>query len=381
MRFVIRCCSVAALILLGISPLAPHDGNPHRPWLGDRAFRGLFCVHADVLPRLAQAVRGRGSSHDSRSSVGGLQALTADRSSNILAAFYGAGGVLAAALLAELFIRVFADRSPKPSRGHSYKISRVDTRAARASCYFCYARKTYNQSNGMTKRGCCYKMSNFLQFRNRCFRSFLILGLFLFLLIAFLKVVSGSLLLRPLETRFPPGKRTPGDQITGIVLIGGFHLDIRIADERFDIRTGMSQRVMETVRLSKLYPKAKILYSGGGTEAQLGKEILVRLGVERGRIILEDRSKSTAENASFSKLVVAPNRSEKWLLVTSAFHMPRAMGAFRAIGFPVEADPVDFKSSKKDADQGEQAVLALREYMALFAYWLSGQSNELFPSR
>ena len=176
-------------------------------------------------------------------------------------------------------------------------------------------------------------------------------------------------------------RRMPEDQIAGIVLIGGFHLDIRIADEQFDIRPGMSERVMETVRLSKLYPQARIVYSGGGTEAQLGKEILVRLGVERERIVVEDRSKSTAENARFSKIVAAPKQSEKWLLVTSAFHMPRAMGAFRAIGFPVEADPVDFKSSKKDADQREQAVLALREYMALFAYWLSGQSNELFPSR
>jgi uncharacterized SAM-binding protein YcdF (DUF218 family) len=204
------------------------------------------------------------------------------------------------------------------------------------------------------------------------------LGLFLFSLIAFLNV-SGSLLLRPLETRFPVLRQT--DQIAGIVLIGGFHLDARIGDKGFDIRSGMSERVMETVRLSKLYPQARILYSGGGTEAQVGKEILVRLGVERERILVEDRSKTTAENARFSKTVAAPKKSEKWILVTSAFHMPRAIGAFRAIGFPVEADPVDFKSSKKDSDQREQAVLALREYMALFAYWLSGKSNELFPSR
>jgi uncharacterized SAM-binding protein YcdF (DUF218 family) len=221
-------------------------------------------------------------------------------------------------------------------------------------------------------------MSNFPWFCNRWVISFSILGLFLFPLIALLNV-SGSLLLRPLETRFPVLRQVPADQIAGIVLIGGFHLDIRVADQRFDIRSGMSERVMETVHLSKLYPQARILYSGGGTEAQLGKEILVRLGVERERIILEDRSKSTAENASFSKLVAAPKLSEKWLLVTSAFHMPRAIGAFRAIGFPVEADPVDLKSST-DAAQRKQAVLALREYMALFAYWLSGQSNELFPS-
>jgi uncharacterized SAM-binding protein YcdF (DUF218 family) len=224
----------------------------------------------------------------------------------------------------------------------------------------------------------CYKMSNFPRFCNRWVISFSILGLFLFPLIAFLNV-SGSLLLRPLETRFPVLRQVPADQIAGIVLIGGFHLDIRVADQRFDIRSGMSERVMETMRLSKLYPQARILYSGGGTEAQLGKEILARLGLERERIILEDRSKSTAENASFSKVAAAPKPSEKWLLVTSAFHMPRAMGAFRAVGFPVEADPVDFKSSKKDAGQGKQAVLALREYMALFVYWLSGQSDELFP--
>jgi uncharacterized SAM-binding protein YcdF (DUF218 family) len=219
----------------------------------------------------------------------------------------------------------------------------------------------------------------FLRSRNRCCISFLILGLLLFPLIALLNV-SGSLLLRPLETRFPVWRQAPAGQIAGIVLIGGFHLDIRLADEQFDIRTGMSERVMETVRLSKLYPQARILYSGGGTEARLGKEILERLGIAHERIDVEDRSKSTADNARFSKIVAAPKQSEKWLLVTSAFHMPRAMGAFRAIGFPVEADPVDFKNAKTHAAQRKQAMLALREYIALFAYWLSGQSSELFPS-
>jgi uncharacterized SAM-binding protein YcdF (DUF218 family) len=143
----------------------------------------------------------------------------------------------------------------------------------------------------------------------------------------------------------------------------------------------MAERIMETVRLSKLYPEAKILYSGGGAEAQLGKKVLMRLGIERERIIIEDRSRNTAENARLSKIVAAPKQSEKWLLVTSAYHMPRAMGAFRAVGFPVQADPVGLPRSKPDDEGGrEQAVLALKEYIALFAYWLSGQSNELFPS-
>jgi uncharacterized SAM-binding protein YcdF (DUF218 family) len=142
----------------------------------------------------------------------------------------------------------------------------------------------------------------------------------------------------------------------------------------------MSERVMETVRLSKLYPKARILYSGGGKEARLGKKILMRLGIERERIIIEDRSRTTAENARFSKIIATPKRSEKWALVTSAFHMPRAVGAFRAVGFPVEADPVDFRHSEANGRAREQTLLALREYIALFIYWLSGQSHELFPS-
>lgn len=98
----------------------------------------------------------------------------------------------------------------------------------------------------------------------------------------------GSWLLRPLETRFPVRRQAPTDQVTGIVLLEGFHLDSRVASElnshvaseldsraaseRFDIRSGIAERVMETVRLSKLYPEARILYSGGGMEAKLGKK-------------------------------------------------------------------------------------------------------------
>jgi len=227
----------------------------------------------------------------------------------------------------------------------------------------------------------------FKRFPNRRPISVLILGLFSFLLMIGLPDVVGSSLLQPLETRFPVRRPAPADQIVGVVFLGGFHLDSHVASaldshasEWSKIRSGLAERVMETVRLSKLYPEARILYSGGGPEARLVEKILIRLGVERERIIIEDRSRNTAENARLSKIVAAPKRSEKWLLVTSAFHMPRAMGAFRAVGFPVEADPVDVLSSRGDIGGREQAVLALREYIALFGYWLSGQSNELFPT-
>ena len=219
------------------------------------------------------------------------------------------------------------------------------------------------------------------RFASRRSISFFILGLFLILLLIDGVKVPGSLLLRPLETRFPVWQQTPTGQVVGIVIIGGFHLDSHVASaldshvasEWSDIRSGMAERVMETVRLSKLYPEAKILYSGGGAEAQLGKKVLMRLGVERERIVIEDRSRNTAENARLSKIVAAPKQSEKWLLVTSAYHMPRAMGAFRAVRISSGGRPSRFPEFKADDSAGEQAVLALREYIALFAYWLSGR--------
>ena len=212
-------------------------------------------------------------------------------------------------------------------------------------------------------------------------------GLFLILLLIALVNIPG-LLLRPLETRFPALRRAPSDRVAGIILLGGFHINSRVAteldsdvtSERVDVRSDLSERVTETVRLSKLYPDARILYSGGGTEAQLGKKVLMRLGVEHERIIIENRSQNTAGNARSSKIIAAPKPLEKWLLVTSAFHMPRAMGAFRAVGFPVQADPVDFRGLRAETGARQQAALALREYLALFIYWVSAQSNALFPS-
>ena len=63
------------------------------------------------------------------------------------------------------------------------------------------------------------------------------------------------------------------------------------------------------------------------------------------RLTLEDRSRNTIENAVYSKALAQPKPGERWLLVTSALHMPRAMGAFRQAGFAVEAYPVDYQTN------------------------------------
>jgi uncharacterized SAM-binding protein YcdF (DUF218 family) len=148
--------------------------------------------------------------------------------------------------------------------------------------------------------------------------------------------------------------------------------------------------------LARRYPDARIIFSGGSgavifnerPEAEFAVRLLETLGVPRGRVVAEDKSRNTVENARFSREIAQPKAGERWLLVTSAYHLPRAVGIFRQAGFPVEAHPVDWRTrGAADAlrpfpTAGEglrRTDTAVREWIGLMAYWLGGLSSELFP--
>ena len=91
----------------------------------------------------------------------------------------------------------------------------------------------------------------------------------------------------------------------------------------------------------------------------------------------------------FTKRLVAPEAGQTWLLVTSAFHMPRAMALFRKADFAVLPWPVDFRTSGREGvglfvdnpvDSLQATTIALREWIGLFAYWLSGRIDRPFPA-
>ena len=112
-----------------------------------------------------------------------------------------------------------------------------------------------------------------------------------------------------------------------------------------------AERITATVELARRYPNARIIFSGGTAaliqtpaEAAIAVREFEALGVAHDRITAEEQSRNTIENAVFSRLIAQPKPGERWLLVTSAYHMPRAMAAFRAAGFPVEAYPVDWRT-------------------------------------
>lgn len=204
-----------------------------------------------------------------------------------------------------------------------------------------------------------------------------------------------NLLILPLEQRFERADLT-GPPITGVVVLGGGE-DAGIALKRHTHALNEAgERISEAVALARVLPKARIVFSGGTAalfpgsdiEARAVRDMLISMGVAEARITLEDRSRDTWENAVFTKGVVTPQAGERWLLLTSAWHMPRAMGVFRAAGFPVEPWPVDYRTSGwgdavmffySPADGLRRLELVAKEYAGLIAYRLNGRSSSLFP--
>jgi len=206
---------------------------------------------------------------------------------------------------------------------------------------------------------------------------------------------AGALLLNALEERFPrPGLPQRVDGI--VVLGGGFDGAVNLARGGYELN-GSADRFVETAVLARRFPEARIVVSGGTgavflrgeADADTAPDLLGALGVEAGRLVLENRSRNTYENAQFTAALVPQKAGEVWLLVTSAFHMPRAMGLFRKAGFAVLPWPTDYRTSGREGvgmfrdspvDTLQTTTLALREWIGLAAYFLTGRIDRLLPA-
>jgi len=205
----------------------------------------------------------------------------------------------------------------------------------------------------------------------------------------------GNALILPLEQRFPPWDAARGAP-DGIVVLGGSISPEVSAARNVVALNEAAERVIVVAELARRYPVARIIFSGGngalisgpGTEAEAALRLFESFGIAPARVIAEDRSRNTVENAVFSRQLAMPKPGERWLLVTSAYHLPRAVGVFRQAGFPVEPHPVDWRTRGPQdalrtfsiASEGlARTDTAVREWVGLAVYWLTGRSSELFP--
>lgn len=206
----------------------------------------------------------------------------------------------------------------------------------------------------------------------------------------------GNVLTAVLEERFPPWQ-AEGRVPTGIIVLGGWTDTIVSGFRGEHALNDRGERPIEAIALARRYPSARLVFSGGdgnllgqsGSEAEDARRLSSDLGIDPARVAYERMSQNTWENARFTRDLVQPKAGELWLVVTSAWHMPRAIGCFRAIGFDVEAYPVDYRTrGLLDVTRGFPSVaegltrvdVATREWVGLLSYRLVGRSAALFPA-
>jgi uncharacterized SAM-binding protein YcdF (DUF218 family) len=207
----------------------------------------------------------------------------------------------------------------------------------------------------------------------------------------------GKLLLIPLETRF--GSWNPADgEPAGIIVLGGGIDPVMSQAHGSPSLSAAGTRIVVAAALARQYSRARVVYAGGSAnlinneaaEADAAATVLESLGLAPDRLQIERASRNTQENVDFAKKVADPKPGEQqWLLVTSAFHMPRSIGLFRKAGFSVQPYPVDWKTrgwSDALVPDGDflnglgLTNLAVHEWLGLSAYRLTGRTNEFFPA-
>ncbi len=203
-----------------------------------------------------------------------------------------------------------------------------------------------------------------------------------------------EIVLLPLEQRFPQYP-LDGPAPTGIIMLGG-GIEAGLSEARDQVVVNdAGERPIYFADLARRYPRSRLVFSGGSgfigggiSEADIVSRQADTIGLPRSRVILENRSRNTHENATFSAALVHPKPGERWLLLTSAWHMPRDIGCFRQAGFTVEAFPFDYRTKGWgdllhfhgfSSDGLLQFDLAMKEWIGLVAYRLAGYIPDWLP--
>lgn len=199
-----------------------------------------------------------------------------------------------------------------------------------------------------------------------------------------------------LENRFPTNPPISAD-IAGIIALGGTINQYVTAARKQPALTGGGERLTEFVHLARRFPNAKLIFTGGSgalidsrlKEADSARLFFNQMGLSDRKVIYEDQSRNTYENALFSKKLVGEEASRrKWVLITSARHIPRAIGVFRKAGWNVMAYPVDYQTAGLGRlEVGFRPLKglsslndALREWTGLIVYRVLGRTSAIVPS-
>ena len=191
-------------------------------------------------------------------------------------------------------------------------------------------------------------------------------------------------LLRSLENRFNVPSLTLGDQHAGVIVLGGAMGNPGIYKTHGQVPlSDAAERMTVPIALMRKFPNFELIFSGGEgrllptgtTEAELAGVFFSEQGVDMKRVSLESNARTTRENAKRVAELLGERCKQPWLLVTSAWHMPRSMAEFQAEGCNVTAYPVDFRTGKETSWTEYSMVsslmawqTALHEYLGMVVY-------------
>lgn len=211
-----------------------------------------------------------------------------------------------------------------------------------------------------------------------------------------LYTTTGALLTQVLEARFPRPQALASPPACIVVLGGGFESEVSTGRQNAELNTA-GDRLVEMMRLARRYPEAKIIVSGGDghmsavydDDTTIAMRLIDGFDIDPARIIPERLSRNTFENAVNTAAILKREKLGPCLLVTSAFHMPRAVGMFRVAGVTVIPWPVDYDTDGKTGlslDFYEPTAnfnlmtTALLEWSGLAGNYLAGRTGDFFPA-
>jgi uncharacterized SAM-binding protein YcdF (DUF218 family) len=217
-------------------------------------------------------------------------------------------------------------------------------------------------------------------FRHRWFGRWCV-GALALLVLVFGLLPTAHWLVKPLEQRFP--QQNSPDRVDGIIVLAGSeHLDLSKLYDQPQLNS-MGDRLTGTLMLAASYPQAKLIYSGK-FRSPIARQLLLGAGIATERIRFEADSEDTCESAMRVRDMLPADQTEIWLLVTSAFHLPRAVACFEAVNLKVLPYPVDYRTGSVPLSFSlvrnlENLDYAAHEWLGLAYYRMTGRTRSLFP--
>ncbi|MCP4451097.1 MAG: YdcF family protein [Planctomycetes bacterium] len=204
----------------------------------------------------------------------------------------------------------------------------------------------------------------------------------------------GEWVFYPLDRRFVANPELP-ERVHGVIALGGAEDGVLSSIwKQPEVHRG-AERLLAFMAMARQFPEAKLVFTGGSgslvgqgaSGADCVAQLFEQQGLDASRLVLERESRNTFENVVLTQKLVEPGEDENWVVITSAWHMPRTMGIFRQAGWSVVPWPVDHWSQPGRLWRVQwdpvghlcDLKTAMKEWVGLMAYYVTGRTGEVFP--